>query len=377
MNVAVFTGPTLSRQEVQQVIEAECLPPVAQGDVYRVALTSPAAIGIIDGYFERIPSVWHKEMLWAMSQGIHVFGSASLGALRAAELEPFGMVGVGEIFKAFRDGVLEDDDEVAVVHGPTEESYRFSSEAMVNIRATLARARDEAVVALAVGDALLRIAKDLYYAERSWPQILEVAGSQQIPKPDLDRLRAWLPTGAVNQKREDALAMLRTMRAFLEAAPAPMQVSFTFEETLYWEQFVVAEADRESPEGPDEQVLQELQRDPEAVDRAETAALALWLAGQLARRDRWEAKAADVLAQAEAFCQRRGITHQADLAHWLERNHACREDLERWLHQDAIAGDARQLASGALARYVLDYLRRAGDYATLLERAQKPPASRP
>ena len=75
------------------------------------------AIGIIDGYFENIPSVWHKEILWAMSQGIHVFGSASMGALRAAELAPFGMEGVGAIFEAYRDGWLEDDDEVASEDG--------------------------------------------------------------------------------------------------------------------------------------------------------------------------------------------------------------------------------------------------------------------
>jgi hypothetical protein len=57
---------------------------VAQGDVYRAALRAPRAIGIIDGYFERMPSVWHKEILWAMSRGIHVFGSASMGALELA-----------------------------------------------------------------------------------------------------------------------------------------------------------------------------------------------------------------------------------------------------------------------------------------------------
>ena len=73
MNVVIFTGPTLSQQEVSHVIEATCLPPVAQGDVYRAALRRPFAIGIIDGYFECVPSVWHKEILWAMSQGIHVF----------------------------------------------------------------------------------------------------------------------------------------------------------------------------------------------------------------------------------------------------------------------------------------------------------------
>ena len=41
-----------------------------------------------------------------MAQGIHVFGAASIGALRAAELDAFGMRGIGRIYEDFRDGVL-------------------------------------------------------------------------------------------------------------------------------------------------------------------------------------------------------------------------------------------------------------------------------
>ena len=43
---------------------------------------------------------------------------------------------VGRIFEAFRDGELEDDDEVAVVHGPAGLGHIQISEAMVNMRAT-------------------------------------------------------------------------------------------------------------------------------------------------------------------------------------------------------------------------------------------------
>src|SRR5215470_18896878 len=118
MSVYVFVGPTLPPVEIAAVLDAVCLPPVAQGDVYRLVGARPRAIGIIDGYFDGVPAVWHKEILWALTQGIHVFGSASMGALRAAELHPFGMQGVGSIFEAYRSGELEDDDEVAVLHGP-------------------------------------------------------------------------------------------------------------------------------------------------------------------------------------------------------------------------------------------------------------------
>src|SRR5918995_6393400 len=179
------------------------LPPVAQGDVYRVAQSRPIVIGIVDGYFEGVLSVWHKELLWAMTQGIHVFGSASMGALRAAELQPFGMAGVGRIFEAYRDGELEDDDEVAVIHGPPETGYIALSEAMVNIRRTLDEAAIDGLIAPATRDHLIRIAKDLFYHDRTFDRVLGHAAEQAVCGAELDALRAWLPQGRVDQKRED------------------------------------------------------------------------------------------------------------------------------------------------------------------------------
>src|SRR5439155_6455835 len=117
--IFVFAGPTISPADRAE-LDAVYLPPVMAGDVYRVAAQGPQAIGIIDGRTHRVPAVWHKEILWAMSRGIHVFGSAGVGALRAAELAPFGMEGVGKVFEAYRDATLEDDDDVTVMYGPAE-----------------------------------------------------------------------------------------------------------------------------------------------------------------------------------------------------------------------------------------------------------------
>jgi len=235
MTIYVFTGPTLSADEGRAELDAVYLPPVSQGDLYRVARRSPQAIGIVDGYFERVPAVWHKEILWAMTRGVHVYGSASMGSLRAAELAAFGMEGVGEIFAMYRDGTLEDDDEVAVVHGPAEYGYRVQSEAMVNIRRTLAAAEAGNVISPGVRTALEGIAKELYYPDRFYPLVLRRGAERGLPASELEGLRAWLPRGRVNQKREDALAMLRTMRERLAANPGRKQVGFTLEHTFYWD----------------------------------------------------------------------------------------------------------------------------------------------
>src|SRR6202044_3175181 len=168
MTAIVFVGPTLRPEEIAGAGDFIALPPVSQGDVYRAALRRPRAIGIIDGYFSGAASVWHKEILWAMSEGVPLFGAASMGALRAAELHEFGMRGIGRIFESFRDGVLEDDDEVAVVHGPVELDYLAASEAMVNIRATLARAETVGILSKSSRSALEAFGKSMFFPQRSW-----------------------------------------------------------------------------------------------------------------------------------------------------------------------------------------------------------------
>src|SRR5260221_5039850 len=128
----------------------------------------PRLIALIDGAFRGVAAVRHKEILWAMSQGIHVFGAASMGALRAAELAEFGMAGVGVVFEDFRSGRLEDDDEVAVDHAPAELGYVALSDAMVNIRATLLAATREGIIGDDACNAMIAVAKDTFYRQRTY-----------------------------------------------------------------------------------------------------------------------------------------------------------------------------------------------------------------
>ena len=141
MLVHAFVGPSLKPGQRPAERSIVWLPPVSQGDLLPL-LDDPSVgvIAIVDGYFESVPAVLHKEILLAIERGVHVVGGGSMGALRAAELHPFGMIGVGRIFGDFASGRLVDDDEVAVLHGPAETGYVALSDAMVDIRATVAAA---------------------------------------------------------------------------------------------------------------------------------------------------------------------------------------------------------------------------------------------
>ena len=252
MSIFVFVGPTLGIEEARTILDATYLPPASQGDVFRLVATQDARIiGIIDGHFQEVPSVWHKELLWAMSQGVHVLGAASMGALRAAELAAFGMIGEGRIFEAYRSGVLEpydapfeDDDEVAVVHAPAELGYEPLSDALVDIRCTLDLASRQEVISLALRDRLVGLGKSCFYAERNYEALLDLAFRTAWPALELTQLRAWLPRGRISQKTEDARAMLARIQAgdFVDRK----QVTFDFQHTTVWDR-LTAEASEWQP----------------------------------------------------------------------------------------------------------------------------------
>lgn len=377
MTVYVFVGPTLRPDEARAELDAVYLPPVSQGDVYRAARAGAQAIGIVDGYFERIPAVWHKEILWAMAEGVHVFGSASMGALRAAELAAFGMVGVGSIFDAFASGLLEDDDEVAVAHGPAETGFRAVSDAMVNIRATLAAARGEAIISNTTAATLERIAKALFYPDRAYATILRLALDEPgVVRAELAGFEAWLPTGRVDQKRQDAVSMLRAMREHLSAKPPPKRVRYTFERTVWWEHAAITAGELHTDtDGSGEAVLldallEEAQLDGTRYAQAYDGALLGFLAARYANEASAAPGAAFHQTLADRFRRRHGLLRGDDVERWLIENRLTRERFTELLREQALSEWTASELAGDVNRRLPDQLRLTGQYAALLERAR-------
>jgi hypothetical protein len=376
VTACVFLGPTLPVAEAREVLDADYLPPVRQGDVYRaVTRLRPRVIGIVDGYFHQVPSVWHKEILWAMAEGVHVFGSASMGALRAAELEPFGMQGVGAVFAAFRDGDIEDDDEVAVIHGPPEIGYVAASEAMVNIRRTLSDAQVRGVVGAATKEALESIAKSLYYPKRAYPDLLARGAAAGLSGDELSALRTWLEHGRVDQKREDALAMLAALRDLLAENPTPRRVDYRFEHTTMWAASTAVCNASTSGNGDDaersaqEWLLDELRLDGRAYAELRHAALLRLLARREAERGSLEVPENALRQRATDFRLAHGLHFGRDLDRWLSDRDLDRREWGRMMEDEALVNELGDAAQGDLERYIVNQLRSNGDYEGLAARA--------
>lgn len=213
----VFLGPTMPLADARRLLpRARFAPPVRCGDLLALLrlpsgpVSGALQVAIIDGCFENVAAVWHKEILWALRGGARIWGAASMGALRAAELCDLGMVGVGAIFDGYRRGELVDDAEVAVLHGPAAAGYRVITDAMVNIRATLAQAVTDGVLDPGRAERLQRESAAVFYQRRVFSDVVDEQGESD---PGLAPFAAWLQRrgGLIDQKRQDAELLLRRL----------------------------------------------------------------------------------------------------------------------------------------------------------------------
>lgn len=207
--VVVTAGPTIGAADIQAVIpSAEVVPPISFGDALRYGLRSGDTLLIVDGLFFQSASVRHKELLTLMDDSVRVVGSSSMGALRAAELHAFGMEGYGWVFEGYRDGIIDADDEVGMVHGEPEDGYPVFVDALVNIRRTALRATESGVLSAAQAERIIEAARGTTFTQRTWNRLLDAVGV-----PDSQSVAKQLKAMRVDIKHADAVLALQEVLA--------------------------------------------------------------------------------------------------------------------------------------------------------------------
>jgi hypothetical protein len=222
----VFVGPSLPDAAEHMPTDVIARAPAMQGDIMQAVREGAKIIGLIDGQFEFVAPVWHKEILFALSKGVTVLGSASMGALRAAECAEFGMIGIGKIFEDYDSGLRWDDADVALLYGPAELNYPPISLPMVNVDATLQQASDLGLISPDQQKAISSAAREVFFKDRTWKQIAQAA--------DLDRtiMDEIVKNAYIDQKRADALALLKEIQKTDKCTQK--EPNWTFNATPIW-----------------------------------------------------------------------------------------------------------------------------------------------
>ena len=228
----VFAGPSLHGVDPRMLEGFEIRPPAACGDILSAALSGARVIALIDGVFENSAAVWHKEILYALSADITVFGAASMGALRASECAAFGMIGVGTIYLEYARGARVADSDVAVVHAPAELGYLPLTVALVDAEATIARVRERGAGSEFICDRLLAAARSLPFARRSWPNVISEA---HLNAKDSLLATAAIERNELSVKGKDAKLLLETLRNVSFGARRSTTKPWKFERTAFFD----------------------------------------------------------------------------------------------------------------------------------------------
>lgn len=206
--IVAYVGPSIDVAEAAAILPvAELRPPVRSGDLYCARNEGTSIFLIVDGQFLQEDALPPREVIDVARDGAAVYGASSMGALRAADCWPVGVRGVGVVYRLFRAGRLDSDEEVAVGTDASR-GFRATSVALVNVRYAMAKAVRTGLLDRPAAEAIVACARQLFYTDRTWTSLLATADRAADA-----RLTAFCAGKDV--KREDAVRLFRAVRANL------------------------------------------------------------------------------------------------------------------------------------------------------------------
>jgi TfuA protein len=213
----IFLGPSLSHEKARQIFQADFRGPAKKGDLLRVSsiVDDTTVVCLVDAVFlqDYPPSPIEVYQLM-LNKNIKLFGAASLGALRAVELEKFGMIGIGKIFELYKKGKITADDEVAVTF--VEGEHQLQSEAMIDIRFNLFLAHRMGIINEITKKTIAKVAKNIYFPYRNYTDILDQT-QKQYPaiSKDLKSFRTYIIKNRQSLKERDTIKLINYVKHLL------------------------------------------------------------------------------------------------------------------------------------------------------------------
>ena len=204
-----FLGPSLQHPEAAPDIEIR--PPARRGDVLHAVEEGVRIIGLIDGMLIGDLTVSPGELRESHARGARIVGGASLGALRAVEC-PYAVEGIGEVYAAFRDRHLTDDDELV---GTFDEQYRYIAFPLVIVRDRCREGVRSRELSVTEHDRIIGLVKNLPFYDRTIGGIRQ-ALSGRLDLRKIQTVEALLRTTGEDIKARDARLVLTVLAAAVQ-----------------------------------------------------------------------------------------------------------------------------------------------------------------
>jgi hypothetical protein len=118
-----------------------------------------------------------------------------------------GMIGVGNVFQAYKEGLVESDDDVAVVFEPS--SHEQLSEALVSMKYNFDKAAQNGIISYEDLDQLYQAAKAIYYPKRTYNSVFR---NSNLGDEKITKLNRFIDEEGLDIKKEDAKEVLNYIK---------------------------------------------------------------------------------------------------------------------------------------------------------------------
>lgn len=212
MKIKIYSGLSLSEIELQKRNpEFEFSGPIKRGQLLTDIKSGYHIIGIIDGFFLNHLAVTPSEIIDCIRCGVKIFGASSMGAIRAADLDSIGMIGIGKIYDLIKkDDSFEDD-----FLGQTflEEEYFKTSAPFINVYYNLKKMKELNIITQEVFIFSVKSYRNMHYSERSTSKLTNLLKKSKFNKELTSKIFQKLET-TENLKHSDAIMLLNAITSY-------------------------------------------------------------------------------------------------------------------------------------------------------------------
>lgn len=369
MKIIVFCGPTITACEASKIITAEFRPPIKHGDLISCVYNDhPDVIVIIDGAFINKLSVWHSEINEAINKGVTVYGASAMGAIRAAEMQKWGMRGVGSIFSLFSNGTIDADDEVFCDYAFIDGIYKKNSISVVNLRYILKKATESSIIKQNQADEIIKTAKSLFYKDRTISSIISTCIENGSLNDDESKyLIENISHSESDIQKIDAIDCLETVQKLSIEDLDRKEKNYQYD--LFFE--ALNERDRGSKNNDDFHSFYRIANDyalysPD-IESVNDAALNKKICALIADNFNIEVSDEDIVAEKKLFIQKHKLSGENEYQNWLKDNDLTENELKELLAEGVKINKLQnwyrtRLGFAKNTRYLLEELKLNNQY---------------
>jgi hypothetical protein len=219
IKIKIYCGLSINAEAVKKILpQALISPPIKRDDLLRDVDEQIDIVGIIDGEFYNVLAVTPAEILDAQRSGIKIYGSSSMGALRAVECGCFGMIGIGKIYQHILESEYFRDDFLSTAFSTTTSRIpsSFLSVPYIDFYYVVQNLLANDLLKTETAQTLLSIYGNFYFPNRTRENLVEFIHSnkhsESIEALEKSVELLFSDSHFFSQKKQDALLLLETIK---------------------------------------------------------------------------------------------------------------------------------------------------------------------